>query len=756
MIHRTSPHEVAADALPDDSRRVCPLTGNSEIKTILDSRGCMHDYEPSQPSWAPPRIVWTGRRHTQTMDRYNSNLFEWGFLNVRLRGEETLGPVTSWRQRLDPHEGYIETVVCWGKVEEHTISFIHLEKNLLVVHRRYVNLDASRDWSIEGRYTFCHVGVDDIPFRTTWSPLPAWDRGIAADTTADGMTIYRGRIALYASQPCAARSVANRLELDVPLNADGSATVVLSLADDLGNDAQLLEIPENSWMPHAVLEVNREVEAARASRVKPDPVATTDAWRRAFEAQGFAGLFESQKRAWRAFRSQCKLELPSEPAELRGAFDTALYHVRCGFSAYSWGSSPFNTSWGAHYAWNERYPIEGLLGLGIVDMPKSVAEWRRRTLPFCSRMAGGRGARYLHSCVEPGRITSDRNCTNHYQFHIQGLMAHWMESIYRYTGDEADLRRYYPVIRECAEFYRHWLLVELPGNHLMTVPLVDVHEALYPQQDGPFTVCSAAKLFNLAWRAAEQLGVDPDMVPTWKRYGAMAIRLARHVAERGVIYNDLELGDIPDPDLEQDPAIQAWRDEYKEANKPTNQFKKYGQNVSGDRSKPPIWPWGLLQQVYDAGTVSDPDRAAVNLEKMFTVLLDFSALSESTDEKRSRIDHPWFTTAAGALLRGIARICLYPKDDLVYVMSGIPRAWKTLSFELPAHRKLAVRAALSNGVLTQLDLTPQVPQRRQMQVRVPERLCGPDTRWTTQQVSTRDGWVCIDATVEREVALIKR
>jgi len=294
---RTEDHEVSADAIPDDARRINALTGNDEIKLCVDAHGAMHDFVPDQGSWPPPRIVWTGRRHGQTINRYNSNLFEWGFVDVRLKGEEKLGAVTNWRQRLHPRQGIVETEIRrTGGVTMLAESFVHLEKNVVVFHRRYEGLPKRRGgWKAKAVWTFCQVGTDEIPYRTTFKPQAAWDNGITADTTADGIVMYRGRIALLALGTAKARAVANRLEVEATLAEDGSVTFCLLLADDLGNDPQLLDTPLDNWMSPPVREINRELRAMKIE--KPDPAATVADLRDYVASHGYDELRLSQQAA---------------------------------------------------------------------------------------------------------------------------------------------------------------------------------------------------------------------------------------------------------------------------------------------------------------------------------------------------------------------------------------------------------------------------------------------------------------------------
>jgi hypothetical protein len=710
-------HEVRGSGLPDDRGHIGPLLGNDELKLVLDARGCMHDYTPPPP-WPPPRIVWTGRRHNQRIDRYNSNQFEYGFFDVRLADEDALPAATGWRQRLHPRDGFVETEIRRGRTIERVTTFLCLDRNLIACRRQYEGLPSGVRPLLRATYVFCQIGADRIPFRTTWSPGDPDETGITARFTADGHRVYTGQIALFAGCRCVSRAIANRLALDIPLGEDGAGIMFLAMEDDLGDDPQLMTVHEGDWMPKGVRDVHRENEEKARTRCPPDFAGRLAAMRAHAVKSGFETLLANQRAAWNEYVSRYHVTLPDSEPLLAAAVRGAIYHVRCGYSHYCWGSSPFNQSWGAHYAWNERYPVEGLMAWGVDDMPVRVMEWRRRILPFLSMRAAARGAFYHHSSVEPGTSTGERNATNFYELFVPGIIANYLDLWYRYTGDEAVLRRYYPVIRECAEFYRYWLLIELPGNNLMTVPLIDVSEHLYPVEDGPFTICSAARLFDLAVRRAEQLGEDAPLLPVWCRYRDMAIHLVRHLMGRSVAnrvypvwtcYQDFELDTVPEPSLTVDSAVEAWRDENRNR-AAVDQMKTAGQNVSGDCSKPRNWPWGAFQQAYFKASLGQPDEAGAALDRAFKVLLPFGGQCESAEEDFSRADHPWFTTASGALLRAVARMFLFPQDDDVRLFPGVPRSWSDFSVEVPAHGGLTVSAEVKAGRLVRLALFAKRPQ----------------------------------------------
>jgi trehalose/maltose hydrolase-like predicted phosphorylase len=320
------------------------------------------------------------------------------------------------------------------------------------------------------------------------------------------------------------------------------------------------------------------------------------------------------------------------------------------------------------------------------------------------------------------------------------VFVNYIRQYCRYRDTEEVWRRYYPVFRECAEFYRRWLLVELPGNHLMVVPLIDVDEGVYPVQDGPFTVCGAARILHTAWSVAERLGIQDPEVSEWKRLGGMALHLANHLCnpaysrppsageDRPILagnpsacFTDYELGDIPLPDLAMDEAVRTWRDRARRATTPPGQMQDGKSNVTGEFESLPFWSWGPLQLAHSAATLGQPDEALAHLKNALKTMMDFGALNESAKTDLSDVHHPWFTTAAGAYLRALTRMLLYTADREVRIAPGIPAAWREFAFDLPLHLGGRVRVEVRDGVLARLTLTERKADPPVRRVHLPKR-----------------------------------
>lgn len=88
---------------------------------------------------------------------------------------------------------------------------------------------------------------------------------------------------------------------------------------------------------------------------------------------------------------------------------------------------------------------------------------------------------------------------------------------YQYTMDEAWLRdRAYPMIKAQAEFYRHFPNLKKGADGLYHIHHINNGESEWGSADSPYEIGAMHLIFPLAMRAAEILGVDADLRPTWQ------------------------------------------------------------------------------------------------------------------------------------------------------------------------------------------------------------------------------------------------
>jgi len=363
------------------------------------------------------------------------------------------------------------------------------------------------------------------------------------------------------------------------------------------------------------------------------------------------------------------------------------------------------------------------MACGEMEMPRRILEFRRRCLPFSSRMVSGFGARFPTCATESGQHIADRNGTDAYEFFLPGFIVNYTWLYCRYMDDEATWRRYYPLIRECAEFYRHWQLVELHGNHAMIVPGIDVDESISAYDDGPAMACGAAISLHLAAEIADMLKLNEPEAPEWRRLSKLASRLAREVG--GGFYTEFGVAMVPEPDEPADPSVVEWRRVKREAIREHRRRRNAGghssASVSGDPEMVSEWAWAHVGGAYVLANEGKADEALAALRKVPALRLDFSALCESCSPDKSRIHHPWFTTVAGAYVRAIARMLVYPDGETIRLFPGLPAGtWKDLEFRLMAHGNVEVHVKLEAGVIASLDLRRRSPGTHRCRVIIPK------------------------------------
>jgi hypothetical protein len=88
---------------------------------------------------------------------------------------------------------------------------------------------------------------------------------------------------------------------------------------------------------------------------------------------------------------------------------------------------------------------------------------------------------------------------------------------YQFTMDDDWLRKVgYPIIRGAAEFYRHFPNFQKDENGIYHINHTNSGESAWDTRDAPYEVSCLHRIFPLAIRASEVLGVDADLRSAWQ------------------------------------------------------------------------------------------------------------------------------------------------------------------------------------------------------------------------------------------------
>jgi hypothetical protein len=705
-------HTIESVGLPP-ADYVPPVAGNGDVMMMLDETGaqCRELPEPYRGRIGPkPRIWMPGRR----MDGPLYPLFPFGYLEAEVH---TKGFVLQremrcfWRQTLDARRGMVFTEERYPDCRVETATFVLLDRNVIVLMKRVQGSDAT--------VTVRHVwGRQDDPLQFPRRVRPSYGEmrggcpGIRADYVLDGIREFHGCLALFTLTPGArAEHSGNSSSLHVPARDGEMVCAILMLQDDLDEDWQ--ERAEE--LPH---------------------------WSCSLGAQG---LVEHQERLWQEVCGRAFIELPASASRVQDVWETCRmmlagaatrWSVPPGYSASQWDMRLFH---------DELFPQRAMFSMNLPDRARRVADFRRATLDVARARTGGRGARYAWESIEDGRDGLPLCHTVFYEiWHMASIAAvAWQD--WRHTGCVQRLRDVcYPVIRDCAEFFRHWALVEDSSGAVTTVPCVDLDESRLPVRGALGTMAGALASVRWALAASRILGVDAELQAEWAR---LEERLARCLPVRDGRF-------VPSPGAEHE-ALAAVQPVFPfEVVHPSDPVAvasvlsyhdrcrtKFNWGPTSDANS--SWTWNTAWMVIALARMGDGERAGAAIEKATHSAHTFGGVNEcmGDDGVGSSV---WFNTTAGAFVQAVSEMLLGSWDDHIRLFPAIPADWCDVRFRLLAAGPALVEAELAAGRLRRVTILREAAGAQQRDILIPERMVGETPRVTGGRfvgMDRRDGIV---------------
>ncbi|MBI2298260.1 MAG: hypothetical protein HYU66_04790 [Armatimonadetes bacterium] len=329
---------------------------------------------------------------------------------------------------------------------------------------------------------------------------------------------------------------------------------------------------------------------------------------------GYDDLLRAHSRWWRGFWSRTFVHLSSDDglAEIMQRVRSLhLYYLAStsrGALPAKWNGSLFSTDGDTHYwgsqlwVWTTEMLYFPLLAADAVDLTDPFFDMYVRQLPDCEQAALQRwsvpGAYFPETTPFDGPVVLPPDAALEYQQVMLGakkntelsararalglyeshlfVLDHpttgrytWISHVassgselavhawwrYRYTGDKRWLRSHaYPLLRGTVEFYRHLARKGEDGRYHLSG--TNVHEDFWGVRDGIMDLAAIRGTAPLAIRAAEILGVDPDLRDRWQEllHGLAPYPMGSDPESRalkdGVLADDVwaagHLGDVND------------------------------------------------------------------------------------------------------------------------------------------------------------------------------------------------------------------
>ncbi len=422
----------------------------------------------------------------------------------------------------------------------------------------------------------------------------------------------------------------------------------------------------------------------------------------------YADLAKRHESVWRRYYAASSVQLPD--AKLMRMRVMAEYQLKCNVTRWNLPVGIFPSHWnGNSFAFDELYGVQGLLSAGHFEEARHVADFRFNTLGQAKRRVGGggRGARWYWECMED--TVREGAPSGHWLDHIfqMSAIAQTCNLTASYIGDLKFLRdKMYPVMRECARFYRAQYVYDAADGSSFVGICTDLERLGAAKERPCMTTCGIIHTFRACAAVADQLGIDAKEAADWREKAArleksLPVKDGRFVptandpdaVSMGTLAGYFPFPIFPKGHTEQTAAVNFF---LAQGTKAGNMYAM-GKNIC---------PWY-------AGTMAMAAQRAGMYEKVYPLVMEAAASAgcygeywEINEPGNVQIK-PWFMTAAGNCLYALNQMLLAEMDGECRIGAGVPTDWKDWSFRLPAENGYEVEFAMKGGRAEKLVLRPR-------------------------------------------------
>ena len=682
VLHGGEPWTVSSDVPGSVEHYSPPVLANGDIGMLVDYRNCQFRDTPSYKSihvstagGFRPETCRQGRRYSVL------GLATFGRAEecVDIGGATSVAPV-AWSQRLDVFRA--ESVCRNGYtngVEIDSTAFVAAGKPVFTVRKSF-----SGDI---GRYTFkwlfrafegcCPPGME-------FSIRPGCIEWICRDAAIRPGASAR-KVPEWVPEKTAARQLWGKIELRC---SDPRARFSVADGDTL---CATLERPSGDIDFFVVF-----------SDTLDDVPASGDA----IASAGWNALKAAHEAKWEAFWSQSAVSIPD--ASLLRTYQTSLYNLKCWSTRWAVPVGILPTHWQGRY-FGFSFNAAAFAVAGHFGEASRIGRFWAKILPPAKSRAGSQqrsegltnpeaGARFAWESIENGNGTMSNGRWLEHYMQLGTIAAECWEA-WLYTGDREFLAKTYPVMRDCAHYFRSWLVQNTADGRTIIGPVCDLERLPCPVRNAFLTTCAAIYAMERAADAATILRTDARYVSAWRDTAAA---LRRDLPKKDGRYVPFEgsghvsvgtLGGLfPFSVVPREDAAQLAAVDY---------FDKNGIRVGNMYSlgtRICTWYAAWLASAY--ARLLDGEGAYRNISLANASVGFFNEIFEINEPAYRSC--PWCQAPPATFVQALHDMLIQSEGDDIRVAPAVPAAWRDFSFTLRAHDDVEVSAKFAEGRITSL------------------------------------------------------
>jgi len=705
--------------LSTDTEYNSPVIGNGEVVTMIGPTGYHNGFCPSG-EYVNRTIFWAGRRMhdartakiriprvpPEELIGATIPLVRYGrFLRtLKIDGVETKD--RNWEQTVDCDQGVVISTLKHGPIIEQTKSLVCLNYNMIVFHTRLEN-HSEESKKIEFILTYEFGDAEGLMATGTRlhirRPHPE-DLGFGDVEGARSLETD-----LEHRPPHILENLSVQYELERHLGEVRIGRYPLGVIKDTENGGRFI---------HQIsLESGDSTElwfwATLSDRLK---------YAHFMDFEAMKEKLKAHQKSWADFWNTSHVELGNPQLEV--IRKTCLYTLRCNASPWTIPPGYLSTHWEGRVFHDEFYPFMGMISSNYVELAERVPNWRLLTLPHAVIRSAGRGANFGWEVTETGEESAPYGHWVDEQFR-HGQISEQAWRYYLHTGNLEDLERFYPVLKGCADWMIHDVLIRDENGRLKARTIADMSEHVISAQNSIFVACATVRSLENAARAAELLEKDKTKIKHWREL-ASQLRQNLPKDEKQKIYHYADDTNIPTEtahlamvypfaiDIHSEYAENTTKDAWRIYQK--NKELATSEKVSSYNW---IWALGRLATICFYQGLADKGYEALNQTPKSVG--PFMAPNEHYRSKGGAF-LPWFTTGSGAYVYAMNAMFVQVIDERgAIIFPALPSSVKNARFDrLLAHNGVAVSGEVSNGKI--VELTAFSESTISWSFRMPEKL----------------------------------